>query len=47
MHFIGLQKVDKVRFFIWLWTIFIVYFKCSMKEGVDGLETTLSQGVKA
>ena len=43
----GRKKVDKVLISIWHSLFFIVHFKCSMKEGVGGLETTLSQGVKA
>ena len=41
------KKMDKVRASIWLSRFFIVNFKCSTKEGVGGLETTLSQDVKA
>jgi hypothetical protein len=43
----AVKKVDKVSVSIWLSRFFIVNFKCSTKEGVGGLETTLSQDVKA
>jgi len=43
----AVKKVDKVCVSIWLLRFFIVHFKCSTKEGVGGLETTLSQDVKA
>jgi uncharacterized membrane protein len=42
----AVKKVNKVCDSIWLLRFFIVNFKCSMKEGVGGLETTLSQDVK-
>ena len=41
------KKVDKVCVSIWLSRFFIVNFKCSTKEGVGGVETTLSQEVEA
>ena len=43
----AVKKVDKVRISIWHSRFFIVHFKCSTKEGVGGLETTLSQDVKS
>ncbi len=41
------KKVDKVCVSIWLLRFFIVNIKCSTKEGVGGLETTLFTGCES